>query len=208
MRHLSRPSMLLATLLLTACGAPLEDDASSAPDTDDSLASQTQAVDDSCVNSGVVLAQPDGAAVTFQYPHCSFAYTSGTSNDGTYDQPLCPNRFVTEVQQVNNQWFEAFVEAIPASTMTESACKSVAIVGTAWGYNGVKWVQLGTVSTAGIWHPATTGPISFPAYCQLYFPIANVSGGYSKVRVTGMAAALGVFKGRVRTGVYSGPGPC
>ena len=41
-------------------------------------------------------------------------------------------------------------------------------------------------------------------YCQLRFSLPSVSGGYSKVRVAGFAAALGIFKGRVT----SGGGPC
>jgi hypothetical protein len=36
----------------------------------------------------------------------------------------------------------------------------------------------------------------------------SVSSGFSKVRVAGFAAALGIFKGRVEAGVYGDPGPC
>jgi hypothetical protein len=164
----------------------------------------------SCTDPAVSLVQPDGAAVNLQYPNCGIADISATSVDGTYDQPLCTHKFVTEVRQVNNQAFQPFVEAIPASTITnESACEGIAITGNAWGFNGSSWVPLGSLSTTGIWHPQVCGGLfCFPAFCQLRFAFPSVSGGYSKVRVAGFAAALAIFKGRVETGVHGGPGPC
>lgn len=208
MKRILSPLILVGAQLLAACGATTQDEQTSPQAGVVQVASQRQALD-TCTDSGVTLAQPDGAAIAFQYPNCSYADSAATSIDGSYDQPLCPNKFVTEIQQVYGRPFSAFVEAIPAtSSITESACNGVAIVGTAWGYNGT-WVTLGSVSTTGIWHPAScSGFLCFPAYCQLRFNIANVSGGYSKVRVAGLAAALGVFKGRVKTGVSAGPGPC
>lgn len=208
MRFTTSSTLLLASSLLAACGVP-QDEAPSSPVSDESLARNAQAVDDSCVDSGVTLAQPDGAVVAFSLPHCSYANFSATSVDGTYDQPLCPHHFVTEVQNINGNAVQPFVEAIPAGTMTESACKGVAILGSAWGYRNGAWVALGSVNTTGIWHPAVTGPIfSFPAYCQLSFNIGSSVSGYTKVRVTGLAAALGIFPGRVSTGVSGGNGPC
>ena len=137
------------------------------------------------------------------------ADSATTSVDGTYDQPLCPNKFVTEVRQVNGHWFQPFVEAVPASTITtESACTGIAITGYAWGFNGSSWVSLGSVSSTGVWHPTSCGMFCIPAYCQLRFSLPSVSGGYSKVRVAGFAAARGIFKGRVTSGVRSGGGPC
>jgi hypothetical protein len=174
--------------------------------------SQAQALYESCTDSAVSLVQPDGAAVTFQYPNCGYAESAATSTDGSYDQPLCTHKFVTEVRQISGQYFDAFVEAVPASAITtESACESIAITGYAWGFAGRGWTSLGEVSTTGTWYPAScTGMFCFPAYCSLRVDVASVSSGhyYSKVRVAGMAAAFGAFKGRVRTGVYSGPGPC
>jgi hypothetical protein len=209
-RIISPLIVLAATQLLAACG-PATEEEGLLPEAE-TLESQTQALYESCTSSAVSLAQPDGAAVTFQFPHCSYGDSAATSVDGSYDQTLCPNKFVTEVQQVNGLWFEPFVEAVPASTITtESACEGIAIAGYAWGFTSRTntWTSLGTVSTAGIWHPAScSGMFCFPAYCQLRFAFPAVSGGYSKVRVAGVAAALGIFKGRVRTGVWSGPGPC
>jgi hypothetical protein len=165
---------------------------------------------ESCTDPAVSLAQPDGAAVNLQYPNCGYADVSATSIGGTYDQPLCPHKFVTEVRQVNNRAFQPFVEAIPASTITtESACEGIAITGHAWGFNGSSWVSLGSLATTGIWHPASCGGLfCVPASCQLRFSLPSVSSGFSKVRVAGFAAALGIFKGRVEAGVYGGPGPC
>ena len=201
---------LAATQLLAACGPVTEEE--ELPPEAKAVESQTQALYESCTDSAVSLAQPDGAAVTFQYPNCSYADSAATSVDGTYDQTLCPNKFVTEVRQVNGLWFEPFVEAVPASTITtQSACEGIAIAGYAWGLSSTTntWTSLGTVSTAGIWHPQSCGGLfCFPAYCQLRFSFPTVNGGYSKVRVAGLAAALGIFKGRVKTGVWSGPGPC
>lgn len=209
-RTISPLIVLAATQLLVACGPATEEEG--LPPEAESLETQTQALYESCTDPAVSLAQPDGAAVTFQFPNCSYADSAATSVDGTYDQTLCPNKFVTEVRQVNNLWFQPFVEAIPASTITtQSSCEGIAIVGYAWGLSSTTntWTSLGTVNTAGIWHPAScSGMFCFPAYCQLRFSFPTQSTGYSKVRVAGLAAALGVFKGRVRTGVYSGPGPC
>ncbi|ADO69322.1 hypothetical protein [Stigmatella aurantiaca] len=204
--------LLVAVQLLVGCGTETQGESLSPGDSSEELGSSEQAAVSTCIDSGVSLVQPDGAAVTFQYPSCSFADSAATSLDGTYDQPLCTHRFVTEVRTVNNRPFSAFVELIPApnATITESTCEGQAIAGTAWGFNGRGWVQLGEISTAGVWHDNSgcTGPICLPSYCQFRFTIANVSGGYTKVRVAGLAAALGVFKGRVRTGVHAGPGPC
>ncbi len=209
-RVISPLIVLVATQLLAACGPAMEEEG--LPPEAEALESQTQALYESCTSSSVSLAQPDGAAVTFQYPHCSYGDSAATSVDGSYDQTLCPNKFVTEVRQVNGLHFEPFVEAVPASPITtESACEGIAILGYAWGFNSRAntWTSLGTVNTAGIWHPAScSGIFCFPASCQLRFAFPQVSGGYSKVRVAGFAAALAIFKGRVRTGVWSGPGPC
>jgi hypothetical protein len=209
-RVISPLIILAATQLLAACGPAMEEEG--LPPEAEALESQTQALYESCTSSSVSLAQPDGAAVTFQYPHCSFGDSAATSVDGSYDQTLCPNKFVTEVRQVNGLHFEPFVEAVPASAITtESACEGIAILGYAWGLGirSATWTALGTVNTTGIWHPEScSGMFCFPAYCQLRFSFPTVSGGYSKVRVAGLAAALGIFKGRVRTGVWSGPGPC
>jgi hypothetical protein len=208
-RTLSSLVLIAAARLLSACG-PAEVDDGQLPVEGEALESQSQALYESCTDSAVSLAQPDGAAVTFQYPHCSVADSAATSVDGSYDQTLCAHKFVTEVRQVNGLWFEPFVEAVPASAITtESACESIAITGYAWGYNRAGWTSLGSVVTAGIWHPQSCGDLfCLPASCQLRFSMPSVSGGYTKVRVAGFAAALGIFKGRVKTGVYSGPGPC
>ncbi|SEU35534.1 hypothetical protein [Stigmatella erecta] len=205
--------LVVAVQLLAGCGAEGEGEPLPPGDSTEVLGSSEQAAASTCTGSGVSLVQPDGAAVNFQYPSCSFADSAAASVDGTYDQPACTHRFVTEVRGVNNRPFSAFVELLPVAgaNITQSACEGQAIVGTAWGLNGLGWwVQLGEVSTTGIWHDSSgcTGPICLPSSCQFRFTIANVSGGYSKVRVAGMAAALGVFKGRVRTGVHAGPGPC
>lgn len=208
-RPLSSLTFLLAAQLLAACGIPTEEEQLTSQDEVIQAEGPLQALSDTCTDSRVSLAQPDGAAVNLYYPNCGYANSAATSNDSSYDQPLCTNKFVTEVRQVNGRWFSAFVEAIPATTdITESACKGIAITGSAWGYNGT-WVPLGNLSTTGVWHPASCNPLfCLPASCQLRFEFATAYGGYSKVRVAGFAAALGIFKGRVRTGVYSGGGPC
>lgn len=188
--------------LLAGCGSGLEE----AQET----GAVAQELSSSCTSSAVSLVQPDGKAVAFQYPNCSIADSAADSVDATYDQELCPNRFVTEVQGVNNRSFTAFVELLPANgtQFTQSSCEGQVISGTAWGYAGTAWTELGSVSSAGIWHPASCGELlCLPATCQVRFNIASASG-YSKVRVAGSAAALGLFKGRVRTGVRAGPGPC
>ena len=194
--------------LASACGTPMDEEL--LPSQEGTVASQTQGLYESCTDSAVSLVQPDGAAVNLYYTNCSYADSAATSVDGTYDQPLCPNKFVTEVREVNDRGFQPFVEAVPASTITtESACTGIAITGYAWGFTGRSWMSLGSVSSTGIWHPAFCGPLlCLPAYCQLQFNMPSVSGGYSKVRVAGFAAALGIFKGRVTCGVHSGPGPC
>lgn len=202
--------ILLAAQSLTACVMDAEGDDPLLLDEGDLVGEQSQELGEfSCTSSAVSLSQPDGAALTFQYPRCSYATTAATSMDGTYDQSLCPNQFVTEVRSVNGLPFTAFVEAIPASTITsQSACEGIAVHGAAWGLSGNNWVNLGSVSFAGTWHPASCGPLlCFPAYCDLSQSIVSTSG-FSKVRVTGWAAALFLFKGRVRTGVSGGPGPC
>lgn len=193
---------------LVACGVPMEDEQLS-PETE-AVASQEQALYESCTDSTASLSQPDGAAVTFQYPNCSYADSAATSTNSTYDQPLCANKFLTEVRQVNGRPFTAFVEAVPASAITtQSACEGLAITGYAWGDTGSGWTSLGSVSTTGVWHPGSCGPLfCFPASCQVRFDIASRSGGFTRVRVAGFAAALGIFKGIVRTGVHAGPGPC
>jgi len=199
---------LLATMI--ALWIPSLGGCAAEPEPQPPLAEQPEALNEfSCTNNGVSLAQPDGAAVTMQFPHCSIADSAATSSDGSYDQPLCPNQFVTEVRQANGLPFTAFVEGVPASTITtQSACTGVLINGAAWGFNGASWVSLGTVQFTGIWHPASCGDLfCFPASCQLRFNIASGSG-YTKVRVAGFAAALAIFKGRVRAGVRAGPGPC
>jgi hypothetical protein len=201
--------LLATTRLLTACGPASEQE--TLPAESDAMESQTQALYESCTDSTLSLVQPDGAAVAFQYPNCSYADSAATSVDGTYDQPLCANKFVTEVQAVNGLPFTPFVELVPASEVTtQSACEGVAITGYAWGYAGrLGWVSLGSVVTNGIWHPQSCGGLfCFPAYCQLRFDIGTGASGYSKVRVAGFGAALGIFKARVKTGVHAGPGPC
>src|SRR4051812_18354884 len=137
--------LLATTRLLTACGPASEEGPLSAGS--ETVESQTQALYESCTDSAVSLVQPDGAAVTFQYPHCSYADSAATSVDGTYDQTLCANKFVTEVQAVNGLPFTPFVELVPASEVTtQSACEGAAITGYAWGYAGrLGWVSLGSV---------------------------------------------------------------
>lgn len=210
-------SACVSALALSGClvdtdSEILEEDMYEVDEVDEAIAAGDFQTEDfeSCTDPAVSLAQPDGAAVNLQYPNCGYADISATSVDGTYDQALCPHKFVTEVRQVNSQPFQPFVEAIPASTITtESACEGIAITGHAWGFNGRSWNALGSISSAGVWHPASCGPLfCFPASCQLRFSFPSVSGGYSKVRVAGFAAALAIFKGRVETGVSGGPGPC
>lgn len=205
-RTLPPMMMLAAACFLAACGTEQEE-AQLSPE---AVESQEQALYESCTDSAVSLVQPDGAAVNLQYPNCSYADSAATSIDGTYDQPLCANKFVTEVRQVNGVWTEPFVEAVPASAITsQSSCEGIAITGYAWGLTGRGWVSMGSVSTTGVWHPASCGGLfCFPAYCQLRFKVGAGGSGYSKVRVAGFAAALGIFKGRVKTGVRAGPGPC
>ncbi|NOK08433.1 hypothetical protein [Corallococcus exercitus] len=206
MRFIPAAAFVFAASLATACGGPLEEEAPGAEVVDESLASQEQGVDESCVGSSVVLAQPDGASVAAVFPHCSYADAAAASNDGTYDQPSCAHRFVTEVTGLAGNYAQPFVEVIPASSnVTESACKGLAIAGAAFGYANGYWYSLGSVSTTGTWYPA--GPF-FPAFCGLRVNIGSGGSGYSKMRVTGLGAALGVFKARVRTGVRIGNGPC
>ncbi|RKH74752.1 hypothetical protein [Corallococcus aberystwythensis] len=206
MRFSSSAALLFAASLATACGGPLEEETATSDVAEESLASQEQDLDESCVGSDVVLAQPDGAVVTAVFPHCSYADASAASNDGTYDQPSCPHRFVTEVTGLGGNYAQPFVEVIPAtSNVTESACKGIAISGSAFGYKNGVWFGLGSVTTTGTWYPAT---LFWPAHCSLRVNIGTGGSGYSKMRVTGLGAALGVFKGRVRTGVRIGNGPC
>jgi hypothetical protein len=207
MRLSTSAAFLFAASLATACGGPMEEEA---PAVDESLASQEQGIDESCVGAGVVLAQPDGAVVSAVIPRCSWADQAATSNDGTYDQTACPNRFVTEVTGLNaGVGAQPFVQAIPASAnVTESACKSVLVSGAAFGFKNGFWYNLGSVSTAGVWYPGSSGPIYLPPGCQLRFNIGSNVSGYSKIRVTGIGAALGAFKMKVRTGVNYGNGPC
>ncbi|MFP2895523.1 hypothetical protein [Corallococcus sp. 4LFB] len=58
--------------------------------------------------------------------------------------------------------------------------------------------------------PSAPSPgLLFPnGFCVLRFNIGSGGSGYSKMRVTGFGAALGVFKARGRTGVRVGNGPC
>jgi hypothetical protein len=206
MRFIPAAAFLFAASLATACGGPLEEETPGAEVVDESIASQEQGIDESCVGSDVVLAQPDGAIVTAVFPHCSYADASAASNDGTYDQPSCPHRFVTEVTGLGGAYVQPFVEVIPAtSNVTESACKGIAISGAAFGFKSGFWYAMGSVSTTGTWYPASP---FWPAYCSLRVNIGTGGSSYSKVRVTGLGAALGVFKGRVRTGVRLGNGPC
>ncbi len=207
-RTMSALILLATTRLLTACGPASGEEP--LPAESEAVESQTQALYESCTDSAVSLVQPDGAAVAFQYPNCSYADSAATSVDSTYDQTLCPNKFVTEVQAVSGRFFTPFVELVPASDITsQSTCEGAAITGYAWGFNGSTWTSVGSVSTTGIWHPASCGGLfCFPAYCQLRFDIGAGASGYSKVRVAGFGAALGIFKARVKTGVHAGPGPC
>ncbi|AFE05971.1 hypothetical protein COCOR_04700 [Corallococcus coralloides DSM 2259] len=208
MRFMPTAALVFAASLATACGGPLEE----APRTADadvaeeSIASQEQAIDESCVNSTVVLAQPDGAAVTAVFPTCGYQDASAASTDGSYDQTECPHRFVTEVTGLAGNFAQPFVEVIPASTVNESACKGVAIGGAAFGYKNGAWYGLGSVTTTGTWIPPG---LFFPnGFCVLRFNIGSGGTGYSKMRVTGFGAALGVFKTRVRTGVRLGTSSC
>jgi hypothetical protein len=208
-RTLSALILLSSTRLLMACGPATEEE--QLPIDSEAVATQTQALYETCTDSTVSLVQPDGAAVNFQYPNCSYADSAATSVDGTYDQSLCANKFVTEVRLVNNLPFTPFVEVIPASEVTtQSACEGVAITGYAWGLaSRGGWTSLGSVVTAGVWHPQSCGDLfCFPAYCSLRFDIGGVRSGFSKVRVAGFGAALGIFKTRIKTGVHAGPGPC
>lgn len=205
MRLLPSAAFVFAASLATACGGPLEEEARQVAD--ESIASQEQGIDESCVSPNVVLAQPDGASVTAVFPSCGYQDASAASNDGSYDQPDCPNRFVTEVTGLAGNFAQPFVEVIPASSnVTESACKSVAIGGAAFGYKNGAWYGLGSVSTTGNWIPPG---LFFPnGLCILRFNIGSGGTGYSKLRVTGYGAALGAFKTRVRTGVRLGTSSC
>ncbi|ADO74722.1 hypothetical protein [Stigmatella aurantiaca] len=80
---------------------------------------------------------------------------------------------------------------------------------TAWGYSGSTWTEVGSLSTAGIWHEGgcDVGGSCSSSRCELYFMFTSGSG-YSQVRVAGFAASLGIFKGRVRPGVLAAPGAC
>jgi hypothetical protein len=208
-RHKVRSVAVLLGMgqLLAGCGAGLEE----APPSAQALASGEQALVSSCTDSGVSLAQPDGAAVNFYYPGCGLGVSAAASVDSTYDQPLCPHQFVTEVRAVNNRPFIAFAEMILADNveMTRSVCEGQAITATAWGYSGGTWTEVGSLSTTGIWHESgcDVGGSCYSSRCELYFMFTSGSG-YSKVRVAGFAAALGIFKGRVRTGVLAAPGAC
>ncbi|SET01588.1 hypothetical protein [Stigmatella erecta] len=186
-RHKARSMAVLLGMgaLMSGCGAGLEEAQRPSPDTAQEPGAVAQALTSTCTDS------------------------AASSPDGTYDQTLCPNHFVTEVRAVNNRPFTAFVEFLPASTVdTQSVCEGQAISGTAWGYNGTAWTQLGSISTTGVWHPGGCGGLFCePSTCQVRFNIASASG-YSKVRVAGSAAALGLFKGRVRTGVWTSTVPC
>ncbi|NBD09369.1 MULTISPECIES: hypothetical protein [Corallococcus] len=206
MRLTPSAALLFAASLCAACGGPLAEEHAAAGVTDESVASQEQDLDESCVGSDVVLAQPDGAVVTAVIPNCSYSDSAAASNDSNYDQPSCPHRFVTEVTGLGGNFAQPFVEVIPAtSNVTESACKGLAISGAAFGYKGGVWWGLGELTTNGVWYPAT---LFWPAHCGLRFNIGSGGSGYSKIRVTGLGAALGVFKTRVRTGVRLGTGPC
>lgn len=200
--------MLATSQLLMACGPALEGEP--LPAESEEVGGQTQALYDSCTDSAVSLLQPDGAAVTYVSPNCSYTDSAATSVDGSYDQTLCPNKFVTEVRQVNGQFFQPFVELVPASEVTtQNACEGAAITGYAWGLSGTTWSSLGNISTNGVWHPAScNGLFCLPASCQLRFDIGSGRSGFSKVRVAGFGAALGIFKARVKTGVRAGHGPC
>ncbi|MBN8228107.1 hypothetical protein JYK02_11370 [Corallococcus macrosporus] len=208
MRFLPSAAFVFAASLATACGGPLEeaqvDDSSVA---DESIASQEQGMDESCVNPGVVLAQPDGAAVTAVHPSCGYLDAAAASNDSSYDQTDCPNRFVTEVSGLGGKFAQPFVEVIPASSnVGESACKGVAIIGSAFGYKNSLWYSMGSVTTTGNWIPPG---VFFPnGLCILRVNIGSGGTGYSKIRVTGVGAALGAFKTRVRTGVRLGTSSC
>lgn len=209
--------LLFATQSLAACVMGMEEDGSLALEEEGASASASASIDQraqelgesTCTSWWVNLNQPDGAKVTFQYPRCSYATSSATSIDNSYDQSLCPDQFVTEVREVNDRPFTAFVEAVPDSApSSESECEGIAVYGKAWGHNGSSWVDLGSIDFAGTWHPASCGPIfCLPAYCDLSESIVSASG-YDKVRVAGWSAALFLFKGRVETGVTGGPGPC
>jgi hypothetical protein len=198
--------ILFASLhTLVACTVPMEED-------EEELSTDTQAdTQNSCTDSSVSLLQPNGAAVNFQYPRCSFADSAATSTSYTYDQPLCRNKFVTEVRQVNGRAFTPFVEVVPPAPITaQNVCEAIVIVGEAWGdTSNNNWTSLGSITTVGVWHPAACGPfLCIPASCQLRFNISSSKIGFTRVRVAGFGASLGLFKGIVRTGVNGGPGPC
>ena len=199
--------MLATSQLLMACGPALEGEP--LPAESEEVGGQTQALYDSCTDSAVSLLQPDGAAVTYVSPNCSYTDSAATSVDGSYDQTLCPNKFVTEVRQVNGQFFQPFVELVPASEVTtQNACEGAAITGYAWGLSGTTWSSLGNISTNGVWHPASCTVVLPPRLVPA--PVRHwqwaqwlQQGARGRLR-----AALGIFKARVKTGVRAGHGPC
>lgn len=203
--------LLSVGYLTSGCGAGLEETQPSSPDTAlGETGAVAQELTSTCTSSAVSLSQPYGQAVTFQYPICSVTDSAAKSDSTSYGQELCPNHFVTEVQGINNRPFTAFVELVPSpgTQFTQGSCEGQVITGTAWGYSGSTWTELGSISSNGVWHPGGCGGLfCVPASCQVRFNIANASG-YSKARVAGFGAALGVFKGIIRTGVQAGPGPC
>ncbi|CAM3993399.1 hypothetical protein G4177_25745 [Corallococcus sp. ZKHCc1 1396] len=199
----SSAALLFAASLATACGGPLEQE--DLASTSDELVIGPIGPGPiipspvlQCIGSDTVLAQPDGA-MAYAYWSCSApTQFHGTSNDATYTQPGCKDRFVTEVASLGGNVAFPFVEAIPSSAITtQAACNALFVTAAAWGkFNGV-WSGLGTASGSGVWTPPYG---SRPGSCnaRIYFPAED---GYDAIRVGGLATSYSTTRIRVRTGV-------
>ncbi|MBN8468539.1 hypothetical protein JYJ95_18650 [Corallococcus exiguus] len=215
MRFTSSAALLFAASLVTACGGPLEEETplsgqeAEVGGTSEALGITFPPVLP-CLTSSTVLAQPDGATVPYVWNCRKTGYVPvyATSNDATYGQPSCVDRFVVDVTNIEGRPSRAFVEAAPATApTTQSACNALFVSGDAWGIVNTAWETIGTVSGSGVWTPPFFG---LPGSCKLRFYVPDSSGSvYTKVRVTGIATQNGSIRIRVRAGaeVFEG-NPC
>ncbi|MDC0713155.1 hypothetical protein POL68_32135 [Stigmatella sp. ncwal1] len=205
--RLTLSAVLFTASLATACGGPLEQTLLSDQEAEVTSASDALTVGPiggglvtQCISRDTVLAQPNGTSATARWSCTAGTPTSfyGTSNDATYGQPACTDRFVTEVTGLNGNWAAPFVEAIPSSIIRDQAsCNALFVTGSAWGMRYTSWEGLGSVSGSGIWTPAANGR---PASCNLRFSLPGDTG-FIKVRVAASAFSYGTTRIRVRTGV-------
>lgn len=162
-----------------------------------------------CATASIANANNGASIAMSPQQWCSIDEDGSISPNSSYNPVGCSHEYITEVTGTLGRPLGFYMGWHGDALNNEASCEAARMTLSAFGWNGVSWVALGSTKVHGVWNSM------FLNYCSWSYdagygllPSLGVHG-YSKIRTSAQATKGSLFtKQRVESGVSHGNGPC